>query len=141
MSSEEVIYIDGDPDWNKPRTALVICLFLAVIFAIRALAAFDSTLQLSIYGVLILLVITVGVYIYHMYAHSRVKISGEEIEVAVSIFRRKPFERDKIKSVDQIDNVLQLDLKNGNRIKAALTFFSPEALGRINASLKKHGYT
>ncbi len=136
MNDSKIIYIDGDPDWNKPRTALIICSFLAVIFGARALAAFDSTLQLSIYGVLILMVLSVGLYIYHMYSHSRVEISDEGIGVAVSVFSRKFFERDKIKSVSQIDGVLQLDLKNGNRIKAPLTFFTPEAIGRVNSGLK-----
>lgn len=140
MDKNDTIYIDGDPDWNKPRAALAISILLAAIFTVRGLAVLDSYWQFVIYGILIAAVLIFGIAVYHKYSHSRVKIGEKGIEVAVSIFRRKFFERDKINRVDQLDNFLVLELKNGNRVKVPLSFFTPEALGRVRKALNLNRY-
>lgn len=137
QQSHRIIYIDGDPDWNKPRVTLLITGILAVIFAARAVAALDSPLQLGFYFVLICLVLLVGVYVRHKYVHSRIEVDDTGIEVAVSIFRRRNFNWQDIRNVDQEDTSLVIELTNGEVYKADLAYFTPEALGRIRSVLQK----
>ncbi len=135
--TRKAIYIDGDPDWNKPRLALLITGILAVIFAARAVAAIDSPFQLGFYFVLICLVLLVGVYVRHKYVHSRIEVDDTGIEVAVSIFRRRNFNWQDIRNVYQENTSLKIELTNGEVYEADLAYFTPEALGRIRSALRK----
>lgn len=138
IGDREVIYIDGDPDWNKPRIALLITGLLAAIFAARAFAAFDSTAQLGFYAVLIILVLSFGVYVRHKYAHSRFEVDQDGIEVAVSMFRRQLFEWEKIRNLSLRDSAFLIDLKNGTKKQADLAYFTPEAVSRLKSAIGRH---
>ena len=134
------IYIDGDPDWSKPRIALMICGLLAVIFGIRGVTVLDSPPQAGFFGVMIVLILGFGVYVYHKYRHSRIEVGEHELEVAVSLFNRRRISWQEIVNVEQQPNQLKLELKNGEMVRVDLTYFTPEALDRISEEIRQSVY-